>query len=119
MGPWSAIRKVVGEESPRRRHLLAKWNELGTVLRQEVSVGREIESYDPDRHAKAHIGTRAWVNQNSAFWAAAGRGGWNLVQGFGSGEVLIRRDLHGVLTSEDLPAYNEKLLEHFKQIGFA
>ena len=120
ISPWSAIKEIVAQESsPSVRRLLEKWKELGPVLLKEISLGKEIASYDPGHHAKAEIGTLAWVNQNSKLWASASRDGWHAVQGLGSGEVLIRRDLWGVLPSNGLPLYNEKLLERLKHIGFA
>jgi len=80
---------------------------------------RKIESFDPRLHKGAEIGTYAFVNQNSTDWEEIGGAGWTPVGGFGHGEILIRRDLLGVLArgSAEEAAFHEECVAYFARIG--
>lgn len=80
---------------------------------------RKIGSFDPGRLEDAEIGTYAFINQNSTDWERAGLAGWTPVKGFGHGEILIRRDLWGVLArgSAEEAAFHERCVAYFAEIG--
>ena len=125
----AALIKVLGTDDPRILDTpYRRLNRRISTLRRAAERAKEFEdnnprkkvqSFDPDRLKDADIGTYALINQNSADWEKAGRAGWCPVEGFGHGEMLIRRDLRRVLApgSAEMAAYLEHCVAYFAQIG--
>src|SRR5882672_3827441 len=104
--PTTAIKRIVGNDNPSElRRLQMKWKRDKAVFLREAQQLHDLEPYDPIRHADAPIGSLARVNQNNAaLWDSMSRAGWHNVEGLPGGEWKIRRDLHGVITEEELLA---------------
>jgi hypothetical protein len=126
----AALMKVLGTDDPRFSDTYRRLNKRISPLRRAAERAKEfedndprkkVESFDPDRLKDADIGTYALINQNSADWEKAGRAGWCPVEGFGDGEMLIRRDLRGLLVpgSTEMAAYLEQCVAYFARIGLA
>jgi transcriptional regulator with XRE-family HTH domain len=110
------------------------WVALGHVFRRPELFNKvqfpnfadetkdEIPLYDPIAHANIEpgCGHRARLNRHQPeLLEHAALAGWTIVWGNEVGDLIIRRDLRGLLREEDKLALNEELLKCFEQIGFA
>jgi hypothetical protein len=101
----AALIRVLGKDHPQFDDHYKRWTERNSALRRGAERAKErakefedndprrkIGSFDAGRLQHAQIGTYALINQNSADWERIGPAGWTPVEGFGYGEMLIRRD---------------------------
>lgn len=93
----------------RRRSALLRAAARVKEIEDNDPCQRKIESFDPVLHKDAENGTYAFINHNSAAWEKAGVAGWALVQTFGDGEALIRRDLRRGILAQGSAEMNEFL----------
>jgi hypothetical protein len=106
-----ALIAVLGKDHPQFDRCYRRWTRgkrykalLRGAARAKVYANefddndprQNIGSFEADRLQDAEIGTYAFINQNSADWKKMGRAGWTPVEGFGHGEMLIRRDHLGL-----------------------
>ncbi len=119
LNPSAAIKKATGKNDGEVRYYLDLWRKYGPALCAGADCYSDISSYDPKVHAKAEVGTRAWVNSRTVRWREACQAGWNPVHGFGHGEMLIRRDLAvSIAKKEKKPEHVHDLIGHFREIGY-